>query len=132
MMNFSDIHEHQDLLESIQKNYFKCYTVYHSVEDPLSMHHKTASNDIPYIINNENIIIILGQGKKLVSILSDEFCEEQIFPYLLTKGKFGYKAPHDFSISPAWYCNQRLFCIRCRVYIFLTSLYMSDVTYIHR
>ena len=45
MMNFSDIHEHQDLLESIQKNYFKCYTVYHSVEDPLSMHHKTASNE---------------------------------------------------------------------------------------
>ena len=34
-----------------------------------------------------------GQGKNPVSILSDEFCEEQAFPYLLSKGKFGYKAP---------------------------------------
>ena len=33
--------------------------------------------------------IIPGQGKKVVAILSDEFCENQAFPYLLPKGKFG-------------------------------------------
>ena len=41
--------------------------------------------------------------KKSVSNLSDELCEEQAFPYLLSKGKFGYKAPQDIPISPAWY-----------------------------
>lgn len=65
------------------------------------MHQTAASNEtsliseMPYIINNENIIIILGQGKKLVSVLSDELCEEQAFSYSLSKGKFGYKAPRD-------------------------------------
>ena len=43
--------------------------------------HRTASNEvalvleIPYIINGKNVIIAPGQGKKPVSILSDEFCE---------------------------------------------------------
>ena len=73
-------------------------TEYGSVEDPLSMH-RTASNktalvsEILYIDNNENIVIASGQGEKPVSILSDEFCEEQALPYLLPKGKFGYKVP---------------------------------------
>ena len=86
---------------------------YGSVEDPLNMH-RTGSNEtalvsqIPNIINDENVIIAPGQGKNPVSILSDQFCEEQAFPYLLPKGKFGYKAPRDFPISPAWYFNQRL------------------------
>ena len=34
-----------------------------------------------------NNIIAPGQGKKTVSILSDGFCKEQAFPYLLPKGK---------------------------------------------
>ena len=69
-----------------------------SVEDPLNMH-RTASNEttlvseIPNIINEQNVLIAPGQGKKTVSILRDEFCEEQAFPYLLPKGKLGYKAP---------------------------------------
>ena len=92
-------------------------TEYDSIEDPLNVL-RTASNEtafvsvvsaqVSYIINDKNIIIAQGQGKKPVSILSDEFCEEQAFPYLLPKGKFGYKAPQDIAISPAWYFNQRL------------------------
>ena len=76
--------------------------------------HRTASNettlvsDIPNIINDENVIIAKGQGKKPVSILSDEFCEEQAFLYLLLKGKFGYNVPRDIPITPAGYFNQRL------------------------
>ena len=38
--------------------------------------------------------------KKPVSILHDEFCEEQAFPYLLPKSKFGNKASRDIRISP--------------------------------
>ena len=97
--------------------------------------HRTASNEIalvsevPYIINDENVIIAPGQGKKPVSILSDEFCEEQAFPYLLPKGKFGYKAPRDIPISPARCFNQRLLNFNEHFasdadYIFFARLYI--------
>ena len=43
-------------------------------------------SEIPSIINDKNVIIAPGQEKKPVSILNDEFCEEQAFPYLLPKG----------------------------------------------
>ena len=49
-----------------------------------------------------------GKEKRPVSILSNEFCQEQAFPFLLPKGKFCYKAPRDIPISPARYFNQRL------------------------
>ena len=61
-------------------------TEFASDEDPLKMH-RTASNEItlvseiPNIINNKNNIIAPGQRKTPVSILSDEFCEEQAFPF---------------------------------------------------
>ena len=86
---------------------------YISVEDPLSMH-KTGWNEtaliseIPSNFNNEIAIIALGLGKKPVSVLSIEFCEEQAFPYLLPKGKFGDKSLWDIPVSPAWYFNQSL------------------------
>ena len=66
-------------------------TEFTSVEDPLNKH-RTASNEttldseIPNIINKENFIIAPSQGKKLLLILSDEFFEEQVFPYLLRQG----------------------------------------------
>ena len=88
-------------------------TEFASDEDPLKMH-RTASNEItlvseiPNIINNKNNIIAPGQRKTPVSILRDEFCEEQAFPYLLPKGKFGYNTPRDIPISPDRYFNQRL------------------------
>ena len=88
-------------------------TEFASDEDPLKMH-RTASNEItlvseiPNIINNKNNTIAPGQRKTPVSILSDEFCEEQAFPYLLPKGKFGYNTPRDIPISPDRYFNQRL------------------------
>ena len=44
--------------------------------------------EMPFIINDENVIIASGQGKKPVSILRDEFCGEQVLPYL-PKRKFG-------------------------------------------
>ena len=46
--------------------------------------------------------------EKYVSVLSDEFWEEQAFPYRLPTGKFGYNTPKDIPISPARYFNQRL------------------------
>ena len=107
------IDKHQDVTERIHKKIISNETEYGSVEDPLSTH-TTGSNEtalfpeIPSIINDENVIVAPGQGKKPVSILNDEFREEQAFSYLYPKGKFVYKAPRDIPISPARYFNQRL------------------------
>ena len=40
-------------------------------------------------------MLLLPQGKEKepVLILSDEFCKERAFPYLLPKDKFGYNVP---------------------------------------
>ena len=55
-------------------------------------------------------MLLLHQGKAKKSNFNfiDELCEEQAFPYLLPQGKFGYSAPRDITISPAWYFNQQL------------------------
>ena len=88
-------------------------TEYGSAEDPLSMHRDGSNeiapvSEIPYIINDENVIIAPGQRKIPISILNDEIFEEHACPYLLAKGKFGYEAPRDIPIGPAQYFNQRL------------------------
>ena len=143
MMNFSGNDKHQDVAEQIISN----ETEYDLVEDSLIMH-RTGSNEtalvseIPYIINDENVIMTPRQKKKkkkkkTVSILSDEFCEEQAFPYLLPKGKFGYKVPRDIPISPARYFNQRLlnfnqYFASDANYIFLPGLCMSSTSYVHQ
>ena len=86
---------------------------YASVDDPLNKH-RTATNEttpiseIPNIINEKNVIIAPGQGNSPDSILGDEFREEQVFHYLLSKGKFGYSVARDIPVSPAGYFNQRL------------------------
>ena len=73
MLDFSDIDEHQDIVEYIHKKIISNETKYDPVEDRLSMY-RTASNEtalvseVPYIINDENVIIAPGQEKKPVSI----------------------------------------------------------------
>ena len=107
------------------------------------MHQTTASNEtslvseMPYIINNENIIIILGQGKKLVSVLSDELCEEQAFSYSLSKSKFGYKAPRDIpKVLLGTFikgCSTLINTLhQMQSIYFLLALYISNATYIHQ
>ena len=105
--------------------------------------HRTASNEttlfseIQNIINDENVIIAPGQGKKPISILSYEFLEEKAFLYHLPKAKFGYNALRDIPISSAWYFNQWL--LNFNQYfasdaddIFLPGLCMSSTTYVHQ
>ena len=69
MINFSNIDEHQDVAESIHKKILSNETEYDSVKDPLSVHRTVLNetalvSEIPYIINDENVIIAPGQGKK--------------------------------------------------------------------
>ena len=69
MINFLGIDKPQDVTESIHTKVMSNETEYGSVEDPLSMY-RTGSNEtalvseIPSIINDENVIIAPGQGKK--------------------------------------------------------------------
>ena len=54
-------------------------------------------------------MLLLHQGKeKSVSNLSDGFRDKQAFPYLLSKGKFGYNASEVIPIGLARYFNQKL------------------------
>ena len=125
MFTFSDIVKIQGQSECVSKKNVsnrkestenindRSETEFALVEDPLNMQ-RTVSNkttlvsDIPNIINDENVIIAPWQGKKPASILSDEFCEEQAFLYLLPNSKCGYNVPRDIPKTSAWYFNQRL------------------------
>ena len=103
-------------------------TKYASVEDFLNMH-RIASNEttlvseIPYMTNEENDTITPREGKILISVLDDKLCEEQVFPYLLRKGKFGYNALGDIPMSHARYFNHRL--------LNFNQYFASDADYIY-
>ena len=49
-----------------------------------------------------------GQNKTPLSILSDDHCEELVFPHLFPDGKFGYRVEREVPLSPVKYFNQRL------------------------
>ena len=72
-ITFQDIDKHQGVAESNYKIIISNETEYGWFEDPSSMY-KTTSNEkalvseIPYVANDENVIIALGQGKKSVLI----------------------------------------------------------------
>ena len=56
-------------------------------------------------------------------MLNDEFCEELSFPYLLPRGKFGYKVERVHTkLSPSKYFNQHL--------LNYTQLFASDPDFI--
>ena len=83
----------------------------------------TFVSEIPNIINDENVNITPGQGEKPVLILSNEFCEKQI--YLLPKGKFGYNASWDIPIS----CQRSRYSNNQRLLNF-NQCFASDADYI--
>ena len=65
-------------------------------------------SNIPYSIEQENIIIAPGENKKPLSLMTDENCEALAFPYLFPRGKFGYNVERDVPLSASKYFNQRL------------------------
>ena len=103
------ISEGNEITENI--NDIKSEIGHGSIGDPLNMY-RSASNEttlpseILNVNNEENVIIAPGEGIMPVSILSVEYCEEEVFPYLLPTDKFGFDAPRDIPISPSWYFNQ--------------------------
>ena len=75
---------------------------------------RVASNEtllishIPCVQDEENVTIAPGEGQKQLSILSDEYCEELAFPYLLPRGRFGFTRERKIPLSASKYFNQRL------------------------
>ena len=65
-------------------------------------------SEVPNIVQNENLIVAPGQGKSPISVFNDSHCEELAFPYLLPRGRFGYKVDREIPLSPVKYFNQRL------------------------
>ena len=83
------------------------------LDDPLNLHRVAANettliSEIPDIIDEGNITIAPGQGRFLLSILRDDYCEELAFSYLFSTGKYGYKAKREFPYLPVKYFNQQL------------------------
>ena len=81
MVFFSDIDVYQDAAESFDNKITLNETENGSVENALSMR-RTMSNEtvfiseIPYITNDENVVIGSGLGKKPLLFLKVEICEE--------------------------------------------------------
>ena len=105
-------------------------------EDSLSF--ERASSDesclIPNIFNPDqgNLDIAPGEGKQPQSFFTDEFCEEQAFPYLFPTGKCGYKVGRPVHTTPTKYFNQRLLNFSQRFssnsdYIFFAHYVMQQI-----
>ena len=82
-------------------------------ENPLHEHRVPATetaliSTIPSQLDEENLVIAPGEGKRPLSLLTDDHCEELAHPCLLPTGKFGYKVQRDIDLSPVKYFNQRL------------------------
>ena len=56
----------------------------------------------------KEINIAPGEGKELISILNDKYCEGHVVPCLFPKRKFAYKVELNIKLSQVKYFNQRL------------------------
>ena len=52
-------------------------------------------------------IVAPSEGKKPVSVLSDNFCEKLAHPHLFPTGKHGYKVERNIELTPNKYFNRR-------------------------
>lgn len=67
--------------------------------------HRYATNE-SLAVENENLLELApGQDKETKHILSDEKCEELVFPKIFFKGKFGYIFPHKHYLTSTKYFN---------------------------
>ena len=106
------------------------------VENPSDIEHTNSSEFciIPNIYNESQNILSIAPGENKVpeSFFKEDFCEEQAFPFLLPKGKFGYKVTRSVLLSPVKYFNQRLLNYTQRFasngdYIFFAHYVMQQI-----
>ena len=73
-----------------------------TLDDPLSKF-RTPSMETTFVSEipsacemEEGILVATGEGKKQVSILNNNFCEEPDHPHLFPTGQYGYKVAKVF------------------------------------
>ena len=67
------------------------------------------SSEIPSNTDIDEVLTIApGEGKRPISVLADEYCEEMAHPHLFPYGRYGYKVERDIPLTPSKYFNQRL------------------------
>ena len=73
-------------------------------ENPLDAHRLGAYETtlISNMPQSEELTIAPGEGKQLMSILNDQYCEELAHPHLFPTGNFGYKIERNVKLSPWW------------------------------
>ena len=109
-----------------------------NLEDENHLDNERINSDEMTVIPNiysetESLLNIApGENRTPESFFNDEFCEEQAFPYLLPKGKFGYKVLRSVQLSPVKYFNQRLLNYTQRFssngdYIFFAHYVMQQI-----
>lgn len=67
------------------------------------------AHDSEQSTGNEVYSIAPGEDKHPVSFMLDKQCEELAFPVLFPKGRYGYTAEQQVTISPVKYFNARLY-----------------------
>ena len=84
-------------------------------QDSLLDQNRSAVNETVLISENqsaagteEELNIASGENKKVVSFLSDQYCEELAHPHLFSTGKFGYKVKREIPLNARKYFNQIL------------------------
>ena len=102
-----------------------------------SINETTFVSQIPNIINEENFTIAAEQGKESALILSDEFCEEQTFPYFsrgvnspIMLREIFQQVMLGTSING---CRALISTLhQMQIVSFLAGLCMSSTTYVHQ
>ena len=84
---------------------------FESADDKTNAHRATGYEttlvpEIPRIIEDDNVIMVPGQGKNSVSVLNYDHCEGLTFPYFFPIGKFGYKVKREIPLSLVKYFNE--------------------------
>ena len=83
----------------------KCYI--EDSENPLAQFQTpsaetTITTEIPTLDGlEEGIVTAPEEGKKPLSILHDDYCEEMAHPHLFPTGKFGHKVKRKFHLTPS-------------------------------
>ena len=122
------------------KNLIPCQTVCNEMEiDPIpNEFREMLLSEMPILSDKEIFIIIASrQGKRPISWLHEDTCEELAFPYLFPKEKFGYSVLRDIPVSIVRHFNQRLLNFNKTFasypdYIFLARLSMNSIICCHQ
>ena len=61
-----------------------------------------------YLQKNEIYSVAPGENKHSVSLMMDKQCEELTFPFLFSKGRYGYTTERKIKLAPTKYFNARL------------------------